>query len=89
MRVFNSEKLSPYGEIDWLPAKDVERLIYVYKVVHEEDGFKPPAVWFCNDSLGNRVYFRARDRKKALELMIGLFGSEKYSLISDKSGTAH
>lgn len=84
MKVMNSDKLSPYGEISWVEPKDVERLIYVYKITFEEEGFKPPSLWYCRDSLGNRVYFRARDRKKAMQLMIDFFGSAKYSLVADK-----
>lgn len=87
MKVMNSDKLSPYGEITWMDEKDIERLIYVYKAVYEEEDFKPPSAWMCMDSLGNHVYFKARDRKKAIDLMVGLFGSAKYSLIADKCGS--
>ena len=84
MKVFNSNKLSPYGDITWMDEKDVERLIYVYRIQHEAEDFRPPSAWCCTDSLGNRLYFRARDRKKAMQLMVDFFGSAKYSLISDK-----
>ena len=84
MKVFNSDKLSPYGNITWMDKKDVERLIYVYRIQHDTEDFKPPSAWYCKDFLGNRLYFRARDRKKAQELLESFFGSAKYSLISDK-----
>ena len=85
MKVFNSDKLSPYGDITWMDEKDVERLIYVYRIQHEAEDFRPPSAWCCTDSLGNRLYFRARDRKKAMQLMVDFFGSAKYSLIADKN----
>lgn len=84
MRVMGTEKLSPYGEVTWMDEKDAERLIYVFKVFFEEDDFKPPSAWYCMDSMGNRVYFKARDRKKAIQLLADFFGGNKYSLISDK-----
>lgn len=84
MRVVGTEKLSPYGEVTWMDQKDAERLIYVFKVFFEDDDFKPPSAWYCMDSMGNRVYFKARDRKKAIQLLSDFFGGNKYSLISDK-----
>ena len=84
MKVFNSDKLSPYGDITWMDKKDVERLIYVYRIQHDTEDFKPPSAWYCKDSLGNRLYFRARDRKKAQELLESFFGSGKYNLVADK-----
>ena len=85
---FEGMQNSPYGDISkWVKKEDVDRYIYVYKVQHEVDDFKPPSTWFCMDSMGNRLYFRARDRKKAMQLMVDFFGSAKYSLIADKSGS--
>lgn len=84
MKVFNSDKLSPYGEITWMDKKDVERLIYVYKVVFEEDNFRPPAAWFTLSALGDRIYYRARDRATAQRLCDELHGQGKYTVVSDK-----
>lgn len=79
-------KNSPYGDISkWIDKKDLDRYIYVYKIVFEEEGFKPPSAWFVNTAFGDRLYVKARDRKKAVELVFNFFGSDKYSIIADKN----
>lgn len=77
-------KNSPYGEVTWMDKKDVERLIYVYKILFEDDDFKPPAAWFTLSALDGRVYYRARDRATAQRLCDELHGKGKYTVISDK-----
>ena len=82
---FKGMQNSPYGDISkWVKKEDVDRYIYVYKVQYEAEDFKPPTAWMVMDALGNRLYLKARDRKKAMQLMTDFFGSAKYSLISDK-----
>lgn len=78
-------KNSPYGEVTWMDKKDVERLIYVYRIQHEAEDFRPPSAWFVNTAFGDRLYVKARDRKKAVELVFNFFGSNKYSIIADKN----
>lgn len=78
------KRVSPYGELDWVAPEDRDRYIYVYKVDFEEEGFKPPAAWYVNTAFGDRLYLKARDRKKAEELVVNFFGSAKYSLVADK-----
>lgn len=78
------KRVSPYGELDWIAPADRDRYIYVYKADFEEEGFKPESAWYVTDALGNRLYLKARDRKKAEELVVNFFGSAKYSLVSDK-----
>ena len=85
MKVFNSDKLSPYGDIAWMDKKDVERLIYVYKAVFEEDSFRPPAAWFTLNCFGDRIYYRARDRATAQKICDD-FHQRKglFTVVSDK-----
>lgn len=76
---------SPYGDISkWVDKKNVDRYDYAYKVQFEDDNFKPLSAWYCIDAFGNRLYFKARDRKKAMELMQEFFGHTRYGLISDR-----
>lgn len=79
------KRVSPYGELDWIAHGDRDRYIYVYRVDFEEEGFKSPAAWYVNTAFGDRLYLKARDRKKAEELMVNFFGSAKYSLVADKA----
>ena len=90
MKVFNSDKLSPYGAITWMDKKDAERLIYVYKIFFEDEDFKPPSAWMILTSFGDRIYFRARDRATAQRLCDS-FHERKglFTVIPDKSGTVH
>lgn len=85
MKVMNSDKLSPYGDITWMEPKDVERLIYVYKITFEEEGFKPPAAWFTLSCFGDRLYYRARDRATAQRLCDEFHGRKGlFTVVSDK-----
>lgn len=88
MKVLNSDKLSPYGEIAWMASKDAERLIYVYKIFFEAEDFKPPAAWFTLSALGDRIYYKARDRATAQRLC-DEFHERKglFTVIPDKSGS--
>lgn len=85
MKVFNSDKLSPYGEITWMEKKDVERLIYVYKIVFEDDDFRQPTPWMTLTAFGDRVYYRARDRATAQRLCDELHGKGKYTVVAHKT----
>ena len=85
MKVMNSDKLSPFGEITWMDKKDVERLIYVYKIVFEEDNFRQPAAWFTLSAIGDRIYYRARDRATAQRLCDEFHGRKGlFTVVSDK-----
>ena len=84
MKVMNSDKLSPYGEITWMEPKDVERLIYVYKAVYEEDNFIQPSVWLTLNAFDDRIYYKARDRGTAQRLCDELHGKGKYTVVSHK-----
>ena len=86
MKVFNSDKLSPYGAITWMDKKDAERLIYVHKIFFEDDDFKPPAAWMVVNALGDRVYFKSRSRASAQLLCDELLGTGKYTVVPDKVG---
>lgn len=82
---FEGMQNSPYGDISkWVKKEDIDRYIYVWKIQHEADDFKSPSAWYVRDALGNRLYLKARDRKKAMQLVVDFFGSAKYSLVADK-----
>lgn len=88
MKVMNSDKLSPYGEITWMDEKDAERLIYVYKIYFEEDNFRPPSAWFILSAFNDRIYIKARSRADAQRICDCLFEcSGKYKVIPDKVGS--
>lgn len=79
-------KNSPYGNLSGvLSEDDLNRLVYVYKVEQEDEDFRQPSNWMVLDALGNFVYFKTRDRKKAQEICDTLFGVKKYSVVNVKN----
>lgn len=68
---------------------DQKKYVYVEAEVADAEGFKPPTSWRVMDAMGNYMYFKARDRKKAQELCDQFFGCSangisKYTVRSDK-----
>ena len=75
---------SPFGDLNSIPGIEPNRLVYVYEYDWEEEGWKPPSSWFVRDSTGGRMYAKARDRKKAQEIIDTFYSKGKYTVISDK-----
>lgn len=80
----NSVMSTPYGDLNSIPGLEKDRYAYIYEGCWEEDGWKPPSAWMVNDATGGRMYFKARDRKKAQSLCDEFYSKGKYSVIADK-----
>lgn len=63
---------------------DQKKYVYVEAEVADAEGFKPPTSWRVMDAMGNYMYFKARDRKKAQDLCDEWFGKGKYTVRADK-----
>ena len=46
--------------------------------------FKPPTLWYVRNSLGDFVFIKTRDRRKAQEIINSVYGAGKFRVASTK-----
>lgn len=70
---------SPFGALNMAFPECKDKLVYVWEQeVQDEDNFKPPTGYYCDDALGGKMFFRTNKRAQAQVLCDKVFGTGKY-----------